>query len=62
MSIKVLCYFANICDITVDEILGRTIPEYRGTSLDNKLNAEIHSMSEDEKEKLLATIAIWKKK
>jgi transcriptional regulator with XRE-family HTH domain len=62
MSIKVLCYFANICDITVDEILGRTIPEYRGTSLDNKLSEEIHSMSDDEKEKLLATIGIWKKK
>ncbi|MCI6638334.1 MAG: helix-turn-helix transcriptional regulator [Bilifractor sp.] len=62
MSIKVLCYFANICDITVDEILGRTIPEYHGTSLDNKLFEEIHSMSDDEKEKLLATIAIWKKK
>ena len=62
MSIKVLCYFANICNITVDEILGRTIPEYHGTSLDNKLYEEIHSMSDTEKEKFLATIAIWKKK
>ncbi|MGN0362317.1 MAG: helix-turn-helix domain-containing protein [Bilifractor sp.] len=61
MSIKVLCYFADICNITVDELLGRTIPEYHENALDNKLTSVIHSLSDDEKEKLLDTIAIWKK-
>ena len=60
MSLRFLIYYAKIMGITLDELVGSLEPEYKANSLDNALIAKIRELSNDEKEKLLETIKIWK--
>ena len=60
MSLRFLIYYAKLIGITLDELVGSLEPEYKTNALDNALMAEIHKLSDPEKEKLLKFIKIWK--
>ncbi|NCC42157.1 MAG: XRE family transcriptional regulator [Clostridia bacterium] len=60
MSLRILMYYAQLMNITLDSLVGRIEPEYKKTALDNELLAIISKMDEDEKIKLLQTLKIWK--
>ncbi len=60
MSLRFLIYYAKLMGVTLDELVGNLEPEYTSNALDNTLMAEISKMSDEEKEKLLQTIRIWK--
>jgi transcriptional regulator with XRE-family HTH domain len=59
MSLKVLCYYANLVGLSVDSLVGKIEPEYRSVALDHELQFMIRDMEEDEKERLLRTIRVW---
>ena len=60
MSLRFLIYYAKLMGVTLDELIGNLEPDYTSTALDNALMAEISEMDDEEKEKLLKTIKIWK--
>ena len=60
MSLRFLIFYAKIMGVTLDELVGNLEPRYTSTALDNALTAEISKMNDEEKEKLLKTIKIWK--
>ncbi len=60
MSLRFLIYYAKIMGVTLDELVGNLEPDYRASALDHALMAEIHRLSNKEKEKRLETIKIWK--
>jgi hypothetical protein len=41
--------------------VGNLEPDYKESSIDNAIMAEIKTLNNEEKEKLLKTIKIWKK-
>ena len=47
--------------ITLDEVVGNLEPDYIASSIGNALMAEIKELNNEEKEKLLKTIKLWKK-
>lgn len=62
MSLRVLIYYARLMGISLDSLIGRIAPEYRPTALDNELMRLASKLSDDDKEKLIKTLKIWKKK
>lgn len=62
MSLRVLIYYARLMGISLDSLIGRIAPEYRPTALDNELMRLVSKLSDDDKEKLIKTLKIWKKK
>ncbi len=61
MSLRLLIYYSKLMGITLDELVGNIEPDYKESSIDNALMAEIRSLNTEQKEKLLETIIIWKK-
>ena len=59
MSLRMLIYYSKLMGITLDELVGDIEPEYKATSIDNALMAEIKTLNTKGKEKLLKTIKIW---
>lgn len=62
MSLRVLIYYARLMGISLDSLIGRIAPDYRPTALDNELMRLVSKLSDDDKEKLIKTLKIWKKK
>lgn len=60
MSLRVLSYYARLTGITLDSLVGKIEPEYRPTALDHEILSELSDMTDDQKEKLLETVRIWK--
>ena len=60
MSLRFLIYYAKLMGITLDELVGNLEPDYKASSIDNALITEIRKLAENEKEKLLKTIKLWK--
>ncbi len=46
--------------ITLDELVGNIEPDYKKSATDNALWAIIKTIDDNQKEKLLATLKIWK--
>ena len=61
MSLRILMYYAKLMGVTLDELVGNLEPEYKKSSLDNSILAEISKMDNKSKEKLLKTLRIWNK-
>lgn len=61
MSLRLLIYYAKLMGITLDELVGNIEPDYIASSIDNALMDEIKKLNNEEKEKLLKTIKLWKK-
>lgn len=62
MSLRVLIYYARLMGISLDSLIGRIVPEYKPTALDNELMLLISKLSDDDKAKLIKTLKIWRKK
>lgn len=60
MSLRILTYYARLVGCSLDSLVGELEPEYSETALDRKLYQAITKLDNDEKEKLLRTIEIWK--
>lgn len=60
MSLRILTYYARLVGCSLDSLVGELEPEYSETALDRKLYQAITKLNNDEKEKLLRTIEIWK--
>ncbi len=61
MSLKILIYYAQLMGISLDSLVGRIDSDYQSTALDNEICNIIHTMSTDNKDKLLQTLKIWNK-
>ncbi|WP_302625755.1 helix-turn-helix domain-containing protein [uncultured Eubacterium sp.] len=61
MSLRILIYYAQLMNITLDSLVGRVEPEYATTALDNELMELIGKMGDEDKLKLIKTIKIWAK-
>ena len=62
MSLRMLMYYARLTGTSLDSLAGVLMPEYQDTAREQDLMAEIRKMEIPEKEKLLRTIKIWRKK
>ena len=60
MSLRMLIYYAKLMGITLDALVGDLEPDYKTNALDNALLSEIKKLDNEEKEKLLKTIQLWK--
>jgi transcriptional regulator with XRE-family HTH domain len=61
MSLRLLIYYSKLMGITLDELVGNIEPDYKKTSTDNALWAVIQALDDEQKEKLIKTIKLWKK-
>lgn len=60
LSLRLLIYFARLRNTTLDSLVGDLEPEYKSMAQNNELVDLIYRFTDDEKEKLIATIKIWK--
>ncbi len=60
MSLRVLVYYAELTNTTLDTLVGLTQTDYQATALDNDIMRAISSLDRRDKEKLLQTIRLWK--
>ena len=60
MSLRMLIYYAKLMGVTLDTLVGNLEPDYKTNALDNALLSAISNLNNDEKEKLLKTIKLWK--
>ena len=60
MSLRMLIYYAKIMGVTLDTLVGNLEPDYKNNALDHALLSAIRKLNDDEKEKLLKTIQLWK--
>lgn len=59
MSLRILTYYAKLCGITLDSLVGRIDPEYEKSALDNELLDKLSKLDSLKKKKLLKTLEIW---
>lgn len=59
MSLRILTYYAKLCGITLDSLVGRIDPEYEKSALDNELLDKLSKLDSVKKRKLLKTLEIW---
>ena len=59
MSLRILTYYAKLCGITLDSLVGRIDPEYEESALDNELLNKLSKLDSLKKKKLLKTLEIW---
>ena len=59
MSLRVLVYYAELTNTTLDSLVGLTQTEYQATALDNDIMKAISQLSRKDKKKLLQTIQLW---
>lgn len=59
MSLRILTYYAKLCGITLDSLVGRIDPEYEKSALDNELLERLAKLDSLQKKKLLRTLEIW---
>ena len=59
MSLRVLIYFAKLAGITLDSLVGRIDEDYKTNALDNELLGYIKKLDDDQKLKLVRTLAVW---
>ena len=59
MSLRVLVYYAELTNTTLDTLVGLTQTDYQATALDNDIMRAISSLDRRDKEKLLQTIRLW---
>ena len=60
MSLRILIYYAHLTNRTLDSLIGEIDSDYCPSALDNELLEALQQLSDDEKKKLLKTLAIWK--
>lgn len=60
MSLRLLIYYSKLMGVTLDELVGKLEPAYQKSATDNALWNAIKTLNDNQKEKLLATIKIWK--
>ena len=60
MSLRMLIYYAKLMGVTLDTLVGNLEPNYKMNALDNALLSVINELNDEEKEKLLKTIQLWK--
>lgn len=60
MSLRMLTFFAQLTNTTLDSLVGSLDNSYRATAIDNELMNMISTLSDDEKVKLIKTIELWK--
>lgn len=60
MSLRMLIYYAKLMGVTLDTLVGNLVPDYEKNALDNALLSVMTNLTNEEKEKLLKTIQLWK--
>ena len=61
MSLRLLIYYSKLMGITLDELVGSIEPNYKASAIDNALFAMIKELNNEDKEKLLETLKIWRR-
>ena len=60
MSLRMLVFFARLTNTTLDSLVGSMDSSYTATSLDNEIMRYTSKLSDDEKQKLIKTLKVWK--
>ena len=60
MSLRMLIYYAKLMGVTLDTLVGNLEPDYKTNALDNALLSAINDLTDEEKEKLLKTLQLWR--
>ncbi len=59
MSLRVLIYYARLMNISLDSLIGKIVPAYRQTALDNELLELISGLKDEDKTRLIKTLKLW---
>ncbi len=59
MSLRVLIYYARLMNISLDSLIGKIVPDYRQTALDNELLELISGLKDEDKSRLIKTLKLW---
>ena len=59
MTLRMLVYYAELTDVSLDYLAGNIDATYKNTALDNEIMQLVSRMDNKQKEKLIATLRIW---
>ncbi|MDE6434073.1 MAG: helix-turn-helix domain-containing protein [Lachnospiraceae bacterium] len=59
MSLRMLTFFAQLTNTTLDSLVGNLFSDYHSTAIDNEIMNLVSTLSDDEKLKLIKTLKIW---
>ena len=59
MTLRMLVYYAELTDVSLDYLAGNVDAKYKKTALDNEIMQLVSRMSNKEKENLIATLRVW---
>lgn len=59
MTLRMLAYYAELTDVSLDYLAGNVDAGYQKTALDNEILQLVSRMDNTQKEKLIATLRIW---
>lgn len=59
MTLRMLMYYANLTNVSLDHLIGSIDPTYQTTALDHELLQLVETLSVTDKEKLITTIKLW---
>jgi len=59
MSLRMLTFFAQLTNTTLDSLVGSLDSSYRTTAIDNEIMNLVSTLSDDEKIKLIKTLELW---
>lgn len=59
MTLRMLSYYAELTGVSLDYLAGSVDKNYQNTALDNEIMSLVKELSNEEKEKLIATLRIW---
>lgn len=59
MTLRMLTYYAELTDVSLDYLAGNVSEEYKKTALDNEILQLVSRMTDEQKEKLIGTLRLW---
>ena len=58
MSLRLLIYYAQFTECTLDMLVGEMVPEYKDDALDHELQSAISRLNDGHKQKLIQVLDI----
>ena len=59
MTLRMLAYYAELTDVSLDYLAGNVDAAYQKTALDNEIMQLVSRMDNEQKEKLIGTLRLW---
>ena len=59
MTLRMLAYYAELTNVSLDYLAGSVDASYRTSALDNEILQLVSRMNNAQKEKLISTLRLW---